>query len=353
MKAIQRALLAALLLCACSPASAQAVAAATQPFAEIAIYPEREAFATVLSLNDSRIAAEVSARILEIPVEVGQVVERGAVLVRLDGADFELAVRQAEAALEAVRARARLARSQLERARALVEQGFVSSEALNQRESEARAAAADVRANEAALASARRSLGKTVVRAPFRAIVRERLANVGEIASPGTQLLRVLDASRIEVSAQVQSEDAAELPHVKQITFVDQAGVQYPLRLVRVVPALDPRERSQEARLRFAGKAALPGSAGPVASAIMWGLGFATILTLFVIPLLYRMSWPAEANRQGLAAPFAPQAAPALSRNRERWTPSRQLRGEACKHRPVADSAWPEPLRSRSWPAHP
>jgi multidrug efflux pump subunit AcrB len=28
---------------------------------------------------------------------------------------------------------------------------------------------------------------------------------------------------------------------------------------------------------------------GPVASAIMWGLGFATVLTLFVIPLLYRM----------------------------------------------------------------
>jgi RND family efflux transporter MFP subunit len=279
MKAIQRALLAALLLCACSPASAQAVAAATQPFAEIAIYPEREAFATVLSLNDSRIAAEVSARILEIPVEVGQVVERGAVLVRLDGADFELAVRQAEAALEAVRARARLARSQLERARALVEQGFVSSEALNQRESEARAAAADVRANEAALASARRSLGKTVVRAPFRAIVRERLANVGEIASPGTQLLRVLDASRIEVSAQVQSEDAAELPHVKQITFVDQAGVQYPLRLVRVVPALDPRERSQEARLRFAGKAALPGSAGR----LLWKTRRAHVPAAFIV----------------------------------------------------------------------
>jgi len=27
---------------------------------------------------------------------------------------------------------------------------------------------------------------------------------------------------------------------------------------------------------------------GPVASSIVWGLGFATILTLFVIPLLYR-----------------------------------------------------------------
>lgn len=262
MNATQRVLLATLSLYACGPVLAQGGAVVTQPLSQVAIYPEREAFATVLSLNDSKIAAEVSARILEIPVEIGQVVERGAVLVRLDQADFELAVHQAEAALEAVRARAQLARSQLDRARALVQQGFVSSEALSQRESEARAAAAEVRASEAALASARRSLDKSVVRAPFRSIVRERLANVGEIASPGTQLLRVLDASRIEVSAQVQSEEAAELPRVKAITFVDQAGVRYPLRLVRVVPALDPRERSQEARLRFTGSAALPGSAG-------------------------------------------------------------------------------------------
>ncbi|MBZ0126641.1 MAG: efflux RND transporter permease subunit, partial [Rhodocyclaceae bacterium] len=29
---------------------------------------------------------------------------------------------------------------------------------------------------------------------------------------------------------------------------------------------------------------------GPVASAIVWGLGFATVLTLFVIPLLYWLS---------------------------------------------------------------
>lgn len=281
--ATQRARLAALSLCAwClawDPAWGQQAAIATRPFSELAIYPEREAFASVLSLNDSRIAAEISARIVEIPVEVGQVVERGAVLVRLDPADFELAVQQAEAALEAVRARAVLARSQLERARALMQQGFISSEALNQREAEARAAAADASAGEAALARARRGLAKSVVRAPFRAIVRERLASVGEIASPGTQLLRVLDASRIEVSAQVSSDDAAELPRVKQIAFVDQAATRYALKLIRVVPALDPRERSQEARLRFTGEPALPGAAGRV----LWKTQRAHVPAAFVL----------------------------------------------------------------------
>ncbi|MDP2227769.1 MAG: efflux RND transporter permease subunit [Moraxellaceae bacterium] len=45
---------------------------------------------------------------------------------------------------------------------------------------------------------------------------------------------------------------------------------------------------------------------GPVASSIVWGLGFSTILTLFVIPLLYRMSMRrAHSTLHKSAAPVA------------------------------------------------
>ena len=47
-----------------------------RPLAEIAIYPEREASAQVMSLNESRIAAEISGRIEAIPVRVGARVAR-------------------------------------------------------------------------------------------------------------------------------------------------------------------------------------------------------------------------------------------------------------------------------------
>jgi len=36
---------------------------------------------------------------------------------------------------------------------------------------------------------------------------------------------------------------------------------------------------------------------GPVATSIVWGLGFSSVLTLFVIPLLYRLSMRRAANR--------------------------------------------------------
>ena len=45
---------------------------------------------------------------------------------------------------------------------------------------------------------------------------------------------------------------------------------------------------------------------GPVASAIVWGLGFATVLTLFVIPLLYWLFMrPRAASRRGLLQRFS------------------------------------------------
>lgn len=250
------------LICA-STTNAQAVTVSMRPFSELAVYPQREAFATVVSLNDSRIAAEVSARIVEIPVEVGQTVAKGATLVRLDAHDYALAAERAAAALQSAESAHRLAQRQLERARSLVAEGFISPEALNQREAEAATAAAQLKIAEAELASARSDVRKCLIRAPFTAIIKERIAQVGELATPGAALVHVLDAGRIEVSARVQPDDVATLEKSTNLGFEARTG-HYPIKLRRIVPALDPRERNQEARFRFAKAGALPGTAGRV-----------------------------------------------------------------------------------------
>ena len=252
-----------LALISATSASAQSPRVTTQAFGDVAVYPQREAFATVISLNDSRIAAEVTARIVEIPVEVGQVVKKGATLARLDSRDYVLAAERAAATLESARSAKKLAEQRLARARKLVDDGFISPEALDQRESDARTAAAQLRATEAELATARRDVRKCLVRAPFKAIIKERIGQVGEIATPGAPLVRVLDASQIEVSARVQPDYVAALEKSKRITFESRAG-SFELKLHRIVPALNERERNQEARFRFAGKSAMPGTAGRV-----------------------------------------------------------------------------------------
>jgi RND family efflux transporter MFP subunit len=234
-----------------------------RPFADVALFPEREAPATAQSLNEARLAAEVSAAIAAIPVEVGQTVAAGAVLVRLEARDFELGLARAKAQLDAAQSRLQLAESQLARARDLRARNFISSEALHQRESEAEVQRAEVALNRAQLDTARRALAKATIRAPYRAIVRQRLANVGELASPGTPLVSLVDLSRIEVAAQVQVKDAESLAAARDIRL-QALGRQWPLELTRISPAINRDARNVEARLAFGREAAPPGADGRI-----------------------------------------------------------------------------------------
>jgi RND family efflux transporter MFP subunit len=249
----------------CLPAlqvmAADPVPVTARPLVEVVIYPQQRAPATVLSLNDSNLSAELNARIDEIPVLVGQAVEAGTVLVRLDNTDYTLALQQQQAAAASLAARLDLARYQLERARTLSQKQAMSEELLKQREADVKTLEAEQAGQRAALAQARRNLEKTAVRAPFRAIVTQRLAQVGELASPGTPLVRIVDASRLEVAAQVQTAQTASLAAASN-PVLHTANGRYPLHLRTIISVVEARSRTREARLAFSGAAALPGTAG-------------------------------------------------------------------------------------------
>lgn len=221
-----------------------------RPFAELAIYPEIKAPATVVSDNDSRISAEISARIIDIPVRVGEIVQAGELLIRLEQQDFELAVDRAKAALHAIDAHIELAQYELKRAQSLSKKQAVSEQLLKQRETELKTLLAEQDGQQAALKQARRQLEKTLIRSPFTAIIAERLGQVGELSNPGTPLLRIVDAEHLEVAAKLQAEQAAELRQQTSLTFVS-ARQRYKLKLRTITPVIDSRARTREARLLF------------------------------------------------------------------------------------------------------
>lgn len=260
------------LACAESPVPVKAA-----PLKSIAIQSERSAPATVVSLSDSRIGAELNARVQEIPVRVGDVVEPGAVLARLDCGDYELEADELEASLKGISARIAFARQQLQRARTLEKQRTISQELLDQREAELATLLADRESHRARLAMARRKLQKCIVRAPFQAAVLERLASTGEYVAPGSPLIRVLDIAHLEVSADLLAEDAKTLDGSTMITFRNGAQA-YPVELRALIPVIDPLSRAREARLLFLESAALPGTAGR----LVWQAGLALPADLLV-----------------------------------------------------------------------
>jgi len=239
-----------------------AATVAVSRFAEVMVYPRREAPATVVPRNESRIAAEVGAAVVEILVDVGQVAPRGAVLARLDDTDFRLALERARAQRDAAASRLALAERQLARARELQQGNFVSPEALNQRETEVMSLRADVRVLDTQVATAQRQLEKTVLRAPFDAAVRGRSAQLGEIAAPGAPLFTLTQLGSPEVSARIPADEAQRLLQARE-PMLEAAGGQYPVRLLRVSPVTDRETRSREARFALAAQdAPPPGSEG-------------------------------------------------------------------------------------------
>jgi RND family efflux transporter MFP subunit len=250
-----------LLALLCAPAlAAPPVSVKSRPLSELAIHPVREASAQVVSLNLAKLSSELTARIEQIPVEPGQRIAKGAVVAQLDCVDVQIAAQRAQAALESSQARLKLAQQQLQRGTELAAKNFISGEALDTKKTGVAVVAAEVSLDAAARAAAQREVSKCTLRSPFPGIVEARLAQVGELASPGTPIVQLWDTSRLQLAVQAQANDANLLAQAKPV-FVSQ-GREYAVKLLRVSPAMNPASRTREARFSFAGTAPVPGSNG-------------------------------------------------------------------------------------------
>lgn len=231
----------------------------SRPLSTIALHPEFRAPAAVHPREEASLAAEVAARVVALPVREGEAAVRGAELARLDDAAYRIERERSRAQLVLVERRIGLARAQLEQARALAARGFISADGLRIRETELGVLQSERAAAAAALAGAELALARCVIRAPFDGVVRARLAAVGDLAAPGTPLLRFTASADAEVRAQVPAAGIDSLLAAGGWTF-EAGGGSHALRLLRVSPLLEAAGQVREAV--FAAAALPPGLAG-------------------------------------------------------------------------------------------
>jgi len=203
----------------------------------------------------SVVEAKVSGRISEMPVALGQKIQSGDLLARIDAREIQARLEQAEAQSEQ-------AFRDLERTRTLAGKQVSSKQELD-------AAEARARVSEAALREARAMLGYVNVTAPFDGVVSRRLAEVGDLAAPGKPLLEIEDRGELRFEADVpealiglvNAGDKIEvsIPTIRQIL---------PATVAEVSPTADAASRtflvkldlpaSRELRAGQFGRAAVP-----------------------------------------------------------------------------------------------
>jgi RND family efflux transporter MFP subunit len=250
-----------LLLLVSLAARAESIPVRVQPLGELVSRPEFSAPATVEPLNAPSLAAEISARVESIPVRIGNPVQPGEILVELDCRSHRSRLQAVQAGLQRIEAQLKFADDQLKRAEDLKAKRSISEELLDQRRMELRVARADRLNQQELIRQAEIDVERCTVTAPFAAVVTERLAQVGGLASPGTPLLNLVQLDELEVSAELRGSEASGLQRAQSMTF-HYAGSRYPLRLRRILPVIDVRTRTQQARLSFVQADAPAGAAG-------------------------------------------------------------------------------------------
>lgn len=223
----------------------RANALASGPVVTGSIQPERKA--------DLR--AEVSAVVLQVLKENGDVVRKGDVLVRLDQTTIQDNVRSAEDnARNAVQSLDQAERN-LQRLKTLRASGMTSLQALDDAEVRRNAAQSELSASKARAASARQQLERTVVRAPFDGVVSDRKASAGDTASIGKELLKVIDPTSMRFAGRVSADKISQVKVGQTVGFRINGYVNQEFRgkVTRVDPSANDVTRQVEVLVSFDG----------------------------------------------------------------------------------------------------
>lgn len=157
---------------------------------------------TVEAVRESTVSAQTAGTIVELPYDVDDVVESGALIARLDDTEQRARLAQARANLEEAEASLEDARQQYERIEPLAERGVASQSDLDRARNALDAARARAARARSAIEEAEEQLEYTRIRAPYGGVVTARHVELGESVRPGQPLLSgfALDPLRVVAS---------------------------------------------------------------------------------------------------------------------------------------------------------
>ena len=239
---------------------------------------------TLAARDKSILSAKVAGRLQILPVDIGAMVYRGAVLAQIEPRDFELNLQQAKATLAQARTALGLpaageddgidlegissvrqanavldeATANRERIKTLSLAGIATKSELDTVEAaykvaasrrdtaveDAHARAATVAQRRAEFELAQKQLTDASVRAPFDGAVQLCLAHVGEYLSPGTPILELVKIDPLRLRLRVPERECT-LVRTGQVVQLHVEGETnaYPGKIARLSPALDEQSR--------------------------------------------------------------------------------------------------------------
>lgn len=209
---------------------------------------------------ESRLGFRVGGKITSRKVDPGTVVKKGQVLMQLDPQDLKLSQAQAKANLRAAETARDLAKAELKRYQELRVKNFVSQAVLDAKLSAFSSAQSSVDAAQAAYSGQSNQAGYATLVSDIDGVVTAVDAEVGQVVTPGTPVVRVAKAGEKEIVIGLPEDKVEQLRKLTDVTVRLWANkdVAIPGKVREVSPVADPSTRT------YAVKVSIPDSATDV-----------------------------------------------------------------------------------------
>ncbi|MCJ7507223.1 MAG: efflux RND transporter periplasmic adaptor subunit [candidate division Zixibacteria bacterium] len=164
-----------------------------------------------------KISAYVPAKVVHLAVHEGDTVAKGQLLVQLDPTRYQAEVDRMQAQLRSEQASLEQAKIIYERQKQLFDKNLTSQQEYDMTKTNYDVTKSGLEQSKAVLDQAKDDLDKTTMTSPISGVVTELSVEEGEIAitgtmnNPGTVLMTVSDLSLIEIKAEVDETDVANV----------------------------------------------------------------------------------------------------------------------------------------------
>lgn len=215
----------------------------TQPRYESAI-------GAIKPVHEANVASKILARVLEVNVTAGKKVNAGEILVRLSDDEQRSRVQQEEANLDAMIAELQLAKSEIARARQLVQSNSISQAEFDTALTRVQTTQANADRANRAVEEAKVYLDFATVVAPFSGIIVDKSVQPGDTVSPGQTLVSLYDPTHMQLVANVRESLALKLQVGQQLPArMESLGYECLATVSEVVPKSDVSSRSFEVKV--------------------------------------------------------------------------------------------------------
>lgn len=211
----------------------------------------------VEAIHQATLSAQTAGRVVELPYDVNDYVEAGAVLVRFTDVEQGAGRSRAKATLGSAKASYDEAEANYRRISEIYTRKLVSKAALDQALAARDAAKGSLDAADAALREASQQLDYTVIRAPFSGYVTKRHVEIGESVRAGQPLIAGVSLGELRVNVDVPQSavdtirrfDAADI-------LLDDGAKRIAATKITVFPYADPATHTFSVRLDLPGERA-------------------------------------------------------------------------------------------------